>query len=56
MRPPSCRNEPAIKFYSRIGAQLLKEWIPVRLTKEGIDDFLASFPGPNLHSVIAERP
>lgn len=56
MLTSSCRNEPAIKFYSRIGAQLLKEWIPVRLTKEGIDEFLASFPGPNPHSVLAERP
>lgn len=33
-------NEPAIKFYEKINAELSSEWISCRLTKEGLDNYV----------------
>jgi GNAT superfamily N-acetyltransferase len=32
-------NEPAIKFYEKINAELDSEWINCRFTKEGLDNY-----------------
>lgn len=36
-------NKSAIDFYTgeKIGAVIMKEWLSLRLTKQGIDDFRA---------------
>ncbi len=33
-------NEPAIKFYKSLGADIPKEWLTCRLVKEQIDDYV----------------
>jgi len=29
-------NQPAIDFYERLGAQVRRDWLPVRITGEGL--------------------
>lgn len=40
-------NEPAIGFYRRIGAQLLTEWIPNRVTGDALIRLAEGLPSPN---------
>jgi hypothetical protein len=48
------RNENALKFYSHIGAIQTKEWIPIRLTHQGMDEFTEKF-GKSSQQIIV-RP
>ena len=36
-------NQPAIDFYLGLGATIMKEWLSLRLTKDGIDAFRSRF-------------
>mmetsp|Transcript_13972 Transcript_13972/g.25618 ORF Transcript_13972/g.25618 Transcript_13972/m.25618 type:complete len:96 (-) Transcript_13972:42-329(-) len=35
-------NTPAIEFYEKIGAEVLKEWVSLRMDEEAINKFLES--------------
>ena len=37
-------NQPAIDFYEGVGAQVLRDWYPCRMTAQDLTDFTYTYP------------